>query len=134
MSQNLALVRSIFASWDRGDYRSNAWADPQIEFVIADGPEPGHWSGLAEMAVGWRNFLSTWEEGYRAVADEYREIDSERVLVTNEYSGRGKSSGMEVGQIGAKGATLLHLRAGKVTRLALYWDSENALADLGLTE
>jgi ketosteroid isomerase-like protein len=134
MSENLDLVRSIFAPWDRGDYRSNEWADADIEFVIADGPEPGHWSGLVEMATGWRNFLSTWEVGYRAVTDEYRELDGERVLVTNSYSGRGKTSGMDVGQIGAKGATLLHVRAGKVTRLVLYWDRENALADLGLAE
>jgi ketosteroid isomerase-like protein len=134
MSEKLDLVHSIFARWDRGDYDSNEWADPEIEFVIADGTEPGHWLGLAEMARGWRNFLSTWEEGYRAVADEYREIDGERVLVTNDYSGRGKTSGMDVAQIGAKGATLLHVRAGKVTRLVLYWDRENALSDLGLAE
>jgi ketosteroid isomerase-like protein len=134
MSENLDVARAIFAQWDRGDYHSNEWAAPDIEFVIADGPEPGRWSGLDEMAKGWRNFLSTWEEGYRAVADEYREIDSERVLVTNDYSGRGKTSGMDVAQIGAKGATVLHLRAGKVTRLALYWDRQNAFADIGLAD
>jgi ketosteroid isomerase-like protein len=134
MSDDLDLVRSIFAPWDGGDYRSNEWADPDIEFVIADGPEPGRWSGLVEMANGWRNFLGTWEGGYRAVTEEFRELDGERVLVTNSYSGRAKTSGMDVGQFGAKGATLLHIRAGKVTRLVLYWDRENALADLGLAE
>ena len=134
MSANLDAARALFALWDRGDYHSNEWADPEIEFVIADGPEPGRWSGLTEMAKGWRSFLSTWQEGYRAAAEEYREIDGDRVLVTNAYIGRGKTSGMDVGQIGAKGATLLQLRAGKVTRLALYWDSANAFADLGLAE
>ena len=39
MSQeNVEIVRSICAAWDRGDYRSVGWADPEIEFVIVDGP------------------------------------------------------------------------------------------------
>ena len=46
MSQeNVEVVRSICAAWDRGDYSSVAWADPDIEFVTADGPSPGSWRG-----------------------------------------------------------------------------------------
>jgi hypothetical protein len=39
---------------------------------------------------------------------------------------------MDLGQIGSEGATLLHLGAGKVTRLVIYFHRERALADLGL--
>jgi ketosteroid isomerase-like protein len=132
MSANLDLVRSIFTVWERGDFFSSAeWADPEIEFVMADGPDPGSWRGLAGMAEGAHAQLSPWED-FRFKAEEFRELDDERVLVLDNGSGRGKISGLEVGQVRVKGATLLHLREGKVTRLVLYFDCERALADLGL--
>jgi ketosteroid isomerase-like protein len=132
MSQeNLDLVRSIFAAWERGDYSSAEWAHPEIEYVIADGPARGRWTGLAGLAEGFRDWLSAWEE-YRVEADEYRELDDERVLVLVHLTGRGKTSGLELGQMRAKGASLFHIRGGKVMRLVLYFDREHALADLGL--
>ncbi|MBA3327247.1 MAG: nuclear transport factor 2 family protein [Solirubrobacterales bacterium] len=130
-SANLEIVRSIYAAWGRGDYSSAEWADPQIEYVFADGPAAGSWTGLAGMAEAWSGFLSPWE-GLRVEAEEYRELDGERLLVLNRFSGSGKSSGVEVGQISTKAASLFYVRGGKVTRLVQYWDHHRALADLGL--
>jgi ketosteroid isomerase-like protein len=129
-SANLALVRSIYAAWDRGDYSSIEWAHPEIEFVMADGPTPGSW-GLAGIAGAWRDFLSAWE-GWRAEAEEYRELAGDRVLVLTNFSARGKTSGLELGQMRAKGASVFHIRGGKVTRQVLYLDRERALAELGV--
>jgi ketosteroid isomerase-like protein len=133
MSQeNVDLVRSIYAAWERGDFSSAEWAHPEIEYVIAGGAESGSWKGLAGMSEGWRGWLSAWEE-WRIEADEYRELDDERVLVLGHVSGRGRASGVEVAEIGAKPASLFHLRGGKVTRLVLYLDRDRALADCGLS-
>jgi ketosteroid isomerase-like protein len=132
MSANVDLVRSIYAAWERGDYSSVEWADPEIEFVGADGPDPSSSRGLAAMVEGWRDFLSETWEGYRFQAQDFRQIDSERVLVLIQISARGRASGLELAQVRSQGATVLHVRDGKVIRLVLYWDSQCALADLGL--
>ena len=131
-SANLDLVRSIFAAWERADYSSIEWAHPEIEFVIVEGPTPGTWTGVAGMAEGWRDVLSAWDDP-RPEVDEYRELDGERLLVLFRHIGRGKTSGLEIGKTGAKGASVVHVRDGKVTRLVHYFERERAFADLGLS-
>ena len=130
-SANLDLVRSIYADWERGDFSSTEWADPEIEFVIADGPEPGSWKGRMEMARAWRDYLSAWED-YRAELEEFREIDGERVLALLHHRGRGKTSGVDLAQMPDRTAALFEIHDGRVTRVALYMDRDRALADLGL--
>lgn len=130
---NVELARSIFAAWEDGDYRDSAkWMHPGVEVIFPDGPSPGTWRGLAGLAEGWRDFLSAWDE-YRVEVEEFRELDDERVLVLTRRSGRGKTSGIELGQIGSSGAGLMHIREGLVTRAVFYFDREHALVDLGLT-
>jgi ketosteroid isomerase-like protein len=131
VSANLDLVRSILAHWERGDYTSVEWAHPDIEYVFADGPSPGSWTGLAAMEEGARHFLRGWEE-ICTLADEYRELDDECVLVLVHHRGRGKTSGLEIGQIDRGTALLFQLRDGKVTKHVVYFDRDRALADLGL--
>jgi ketosteroid isomerase-like protein len=133
MSENLDLVRSIFAGWERGDFSSTDWAHPELELVIADGPAPGRWTGVSGMAEAWRDLLSAWER-LRSEPEEYLEIDNERVLVLAHFSGRGRTSGLDIGQLSDRGAGLFHVRDGKVTKHVVYLDRERAFADLGLKE
>ena len=74
MSENLDLVRSIYAAWERGDFSSVEWADPEIEFVHR------RWTrsraagrGSPAMARAWRDWLERLG-GVPAEADEYREL------------------------------------------------------------
>jgi ketosteroid isomerase-like protein len=129
MSQeNLDLVRSIYAAWERGDYSSAEWADPEIEYVMADGPDPGSWTGFAAMTAVVREGLSVWRE-YRVEADQFRELDEARILVLDRRIGRGKASGLDLAQMRAH---LFCVRDAKVTKLVNYRDVDRALADLGL--
>ena len=88
-SANVALVRSIVAAHERGDYSATEWAHPEIECVLADGPSPGRWTGMAGMAEFAREWMSAWDD-WSLEAEECRELDSERVLVSTLVSGRGR--------------------------------------------
>ena len=106
MSQeNVELVRSTYAAWERGDFSSVEWAHPEIEYVLAGGgPADGSWTGLAGMAEGLRSFLSVWDE-LRVQPEEFREVDGARVLVLTRLSGRGKTSASTSSRRGQKERT-----------------------------
>jgi hypothetical protein len=72
------------------------------------GPEPGRWTGWVAAREAFDRFLSAWE-GYRVEVEQFRELDDERVLVLAHRSGRGRMSGLELGQMRTESATLSHV-------------------------
>jgi ketosteroid isomerase-like protein len=133
VAANLDFIKSIYTAWEMGDFSTADWADPEICFEMVGGLTPGIWNGVAEMTEVWAGMLRAWE-GLRAVPEEFRELDGDRVLVYLRNEGRGKGSGIELHGISAKSANVFTVRGGKVTRLILYWDRARAIADLGLGE
>jgi hypothetical protein len=133
MSGNLDLVRSIYSDWKRGEFGDVGWANPDIEFVFDGGPSPGTWTGFADIAEAMRDFIGAWSD-FQVKAEEYRELDNERVLVLSTLGGSGKTSRLSLGQMRSEKCELFQIRSGKVVRLVIYWDREHALADLGLAE
>ena len=129
-SPNVELVRSIYAAWERGDYSSVEWAHQDIEYVIADGPHPGHSTG-SDIAHVWGDVLAAWED-FRVEADDIRELDEERVLVLTTYTGRGRTSGLDIGRMQPRGASVMTIREGKVVQQLIYFDRDRGLAELGL--
>jgi hypothetical protein len=61
-SPNLDLVRRIYAAVARDDYASASWADPAIEYVVIDGPEPGTRTGLVGIADAVRTMFGAFED------------------------------------------------------------------------
>jgi hypothetical protein len=133
VSENLDLVRSICAQWERGRYGSIEWAHPEGEFVIEGLPGSGSWKGVAAGVEAWREFLDAWE-GHRVAVHEYRELDEERVLTLGAFTARGKASGVDLEQLRTTGANLFQIRECKVIKLVIYFDRDRALTDLGLAE
>ena len=87
----------------------------------------------AGIAEGTRDWISAWQTA-RMEAEEYRELDDERILVLIQFSGRGRTSGLDLGLLEARGALLFHLGNGSVTRFVHYLSRQQAFADLGLPE
>ena len=133
MSENLELVRSMYAAWERGDFDATEWAQSEIEFVFADGPSPGSWRGLSGMAEAMRDWLQAWEE-VRQVPDGYRQLDDGRVLALHVFTARGRKSGLELEHVRRAAAAVYTIHDGKVSRLVHYFDRNRALAELGLEE
>ena len=136
MSENLDLVRSLFADLERGDFdrvfqSASEWAHPEFVWIIADGPTAGSFKGVVGAEESFYGMLEAWDE-LRFEAEEYRELDGERVLVLIHHRGRGKTSGLEIEGLRTQAATLWHIRDGKVMQLVAYWDRDRALADLAL--
>jgi hypothetical protein len=130
-SADLDLARSIYADWERGEFGRSDWADPDIEFVFADGPAPTRGRGPAEMSIAWRNVLSAWGD-YRAAAERYRELDSGDILGLAIFSAPGRPGDADPAQVLARGASVMRIHEGRVTKLVLFFDRERAFADLGL--
>src|SRR5450759_4031741 len=110
---NLNLVRSIYARVARGDYSSADWASPDIEYVVADGVEPGTATGLDGLVRAMRAAFSVIED-WRDKPEAYRDLDAASVLVLSKFSGRGKTSGLDVDQ---RVTQLFEIHEGKVTRI-----------------
>jgi ketosteroid isomerase-like protein len=133
MSEKLDLVRSIYAAWERGDFGSASWADADIELVFVDGPEPGSWVGVAQMAAVWRRVLSQFD-GFRTEGARYRQLADGRVLALTRFHGRAKQSGFDLGRMPSEQAAIFDIRDGKVTGVELAWNADRVLADQGLDE
>ena len=126
--ENLELVRSIYERWDRGDYSSIEWADPEIEWSAPGGldPEPTH--GIEAMGRAWGDWLGQFEQ-FESHAIEYIE-NEDQVVVLTRFGGRGKGSGVPLEEM--PGAARFRIRDGKVVELAIYVDPEWALRDAGI--
>ena len=54
------------------------------------------------------------------------------MLVLDRFSGHGRASGLDVGELRTEGAQVFQIRGGKVIKTVAYADRARALADLGL--
>jgi ketosteroid isomerase-like protein len=95
--ENVEIVRRVYEGWARGDFSEGKAFHPEVEFEMR-----------GTTSVPNRTTSS---------------ITVDNVLVLNSIRARGKGSRAEVS---AQTATVWTLKAGKVVRLSLYWDTARA--------
>jgi ketosteroid isomerase-like protein len=93
MSQeNVEIVRRLFAEWERGNFWTADYLDPDVRVTWVDpilAPRP-ETHGIDELTEGMMDFLGTWD---RLTASAERVIDAgERVVTVERWRGRGKAS------------------------------------------
>jgi len=105
--------------------------DPKAVGLGIGGPAgDGTSEGVEGFIALWRDYLSAWES-WVVTPTGFVQVDDERVLVLMSYGGRSKTHGVE---LTLDGANLLTLRDGKLTRLELFFNRQDALEAAGLSE
>jgi len=122
------IAREIYRDWERGDFSSVKWADPDIEFMLGSGADEAVHRGTAAIGQAWAEWLRAWDE-FRVEAEKFLDLGDD-ILVLVKFGGRGKTSGTPVE--GLLGGNLLSFRNGKVVRLVTFTDRNEALEAAGL--
>ena len=131
MSQaTVELVRTVFAGWARGDFRSGSdLLDADFEWKMRpDAVEPGSRRG-ASVGSALRQVFEVWED-YRIEAEEYIDV-GDRIVVVGRAYGTARGSGLELDQ------NLFFLwtaRNGKLGSVEMLRNRAEALAAVGLSE
>jgi hypothetical protein len=106
--------------------------DPEFEADL-EAVSPGNallksGRGVDAFIDTWREWLSAWETWW-VYPIEFIDAGDDRVLVLMDVRARSKTDGVEMRM---EGANLLTLKAGKLTRLKLYMDRNEAKRAAGL--
>ena len=126
VEDDMRLFESMFREWERGEFWN---PEPYAEDVVfvRSGPDGGEYHGRGGLAAAWRDFLGAWDdfriEGERAVPGG----DGTYVLLLRLH-GRGKGSHLAIAQ---DVANLVQTRDGRITRLEMFWDRDEALRAAG---
>jgi ketosteroid isomerase-like protein len=142
--EDVELVTRLLASLPVGqDLKTTlddaVWAalgeivDPEAEtrFVDAEGGALGDMRvplrGIEGARAGWGEWLEPWEQ-FRIYFEKNLDAGDGRVVSLVELRGRVRG-GIEISQ---PGASIIHVRDGRIVAMHFYMDQEQAVRDAGL--
>jgi|SRR3954471_866511 len=122
--ENVELVGRAYEVFDTDLDSLMPLLDPGIEWVSpADALEPGTRRGHDGVREAFAATAMAWEEATHVATDFYAP-DDDKVLVTVNFQGRGRGSGMQADQTEFH---LWSLRDGSVVRFEWFYRREAAL-------
>jgi uncharacterized protein len=133
MSQeNVEVVERLAPAFNRRDLSAFfELLDPDVEWVPLLAVLEGRVYRGHEEVRQWIEDLATDWEFFEVYYDELHDL-GDQVLALGGWRGRGRASGVELGDRPA--TWLLDLRGGKVARLRTFTDRAEAIEAVGLRE
>jgi ketosteroid isomerase-like protein len=125
--EDIEFLRGVYAGWERGDFTKIEMFAPDLEFVT-DYPERSSYHGVAGLVQGWRYFLASWND-FTTTLEEIIPAGEAEYLVHVRLRGFGKESGAP---FEAASANLVTIRDGRIARLQLFYDRNEARTAAGL--
>jgi len=132
MSQeNVEVVRNSILAFNRRDLEALQalnHPDVQVDWSASRGLEAGVYRGWKDVARFYRTFFETFEE---VEVEPDRFIESgDSVVVPNRSQSRGRD-GIETP---ARSTLVFEVRRGRIARVCLYQETQEALEAVGLSE
>jgi steroid delta-isomerase-like uncharacterized protein len=133
MSQeNVEIVLQAMDAWNREDIEALIpLSGPDVEFVsIFAGMEGRTYRGYDGLRRYFADMKDAWAEFHRDIED-VTDAGNNQVLVCFHLHGTARASGVPVDE---RVTTVFHLRRGRLHRMVVYRDREEALEAAGLSE
>jgi ketosteroid isomerase-like protein len=127
--QNVALVIRFEESWASRDLDgAQECVHPEFAFDWSNsiGPFVGVYEGRDGLARFWEDLHDTWDD-FAPEAEEIIECGADQVITVDVVRGRGRGSGIPME---AHGVMLWTLRDGKIVRLKMFQNKDDALEAL----
>ena len=129
--ENVQIVQSAFAEFDRGNFWVPEVFDPSVRIVWLEslGPIPAQSVGLEQLGSVIKAWFESWE---RVTLSAERIIDAgDQVVVIATWRARGKASGVATDW---RHGEVWTMRDGRATEVMTYRNPEEALEAARLSE
>jgi ketosteroid isomerase-like protein len=125
------MIRDIYGaiSSRNFDTATSYFAEEVVLVVHGDvSTETGTFKGREEVGGWFGRWYGAFAQGYQMKVEDIREL-GDRVFVVQRHEGQGRTSGVPVEM---RNAALISLRGGKITRIEIYRDPDEALEAAGV--
>ena len=128
--ENVEVFQAVFAAWNAGDmdgFRERY--DPDVVMRAPEGwPEPGPFVGREAVMREWHQLRDTWHGDTVKPISDFIEL-ADRVVVRQVWhaASRGPEAHLEM-------TNVITLRAGRIVYQEFFWDHDQALEAVGLSE